>query len=112
VSFFTGNPFVSSNVSSTSISTCNWHSTSCDVWRLESTSRQGCMIRDKLERLCLQALRTPCQRVTTVSQASTEACACCTWALPGSEAGNASRRCRACARACCACRRRLKMASE
>src|SRR5215470_6059909 len=61
VAFFLGSPLVSSNVSIASSSARNCSSTSCDVCRVESKSRQGCSTRDTLDRCCRQARPTPCQ---------------------------------------------------
>lgn len=61
VSFFAGSPLVSSNVSIAWSSVCNCSSTAFDVWCIESVSRQGCRIRDKLARCCRQILPTSCQ---------------------------------------------------
>ena len=46
VAFFLGSPFVSSNVSIASSSAPHCSSTSLDVWRVESASRQGWRMRD------------------------------------------------------------------
>src|SRR5688572_27639868 len=48
--FFIGSPLLSSNVSIALSSARNCSSTSFDVWRIESASRQGCRMRDKLDR--------------------------------------------------------------
>src|SRR5262249_8933133 len=80
VACFIGSPLVSSNVFIALSSARNCASTSFDVCRVESASRQGCRMRDTLERRCLQTLPTPCQWVSVVAQAATRACACATWA--------------------------------
>src|SRR5688572_15793107 len=59
VSCFSGSPLVSSNVSIAWSSARNCSSTSFDVWRIESVSRQGCRRRDKLDRLCLGSTLLP-----------------------------------------------------
>src|SRR4030095_3074617 len=70
VSCFLGSPLVASNVSIASSSARNCSSTTFDVWRIESTSRQGCRMRDILDRCCRQTLLTPCQCVIEVVQAT------------------------------------------
>jgi hypothetical protein len=61
VSCFIGNPLVASRASIALRSARHCSSTSFDVWRSASTSRQGCRRRDTLDRCWRQALPTSCQ---------------------------------------------------
>ena len=56
----TGNPCVSTHASIASISACNWHSTSSEGWRVESTRRHGYTISDTVSRsACSHTCITP-----------------------------------------------------
>src|SRR4029450_5948526 len=110
--FLPGNPLVAINVSIAWISACNWHSTSADVWRVESTSRHGCTSHDTVSRWCRYVLCTFSQYVTAASLVSIKACARWSSGLSGWDVWQVARRSCACCKACCACLRRLQRASE